>query len=200
MKNWLRTASSRLLRGAAHSFAHLLPLVIVVEILVNPPNRLVLAPEGFQLGVVEELEEFLELRLAREEQAEGREAVEEDAEVEGEFVEEAAEEDAVALVLAAEVGAGDVLEDLEAFRVEAVADALEHQLALLGHAERGEAVQDGERLLAEHALDGILERRLAAGEAALKMGDALAQECAGGALVVIEAGELVEVEDATSWA
>ena len=78
--------------------------------------------------------------------------------------------------MAAEVGAGDVLEDLEAFRVEAVADALEDQLALLGHAERGEAIQDGERLLAEHALDGICERGLAAGEAALEVGDALAQE------------------------
>ena len=102
----------------------------------------------------------------------------------------------VTLVMAAEVGAGEVLEDLETLRVESVADALEHQLALLGHAERGEAVQDGERLLAEHTLDGILERRLAAREAALKVGDALAQQCAGNALVVVEAGELFEFEHA----
>jgi hypothetical protein len=51
---------------------------------------------------VEELEEFLQLRLTRKEQAERRETVEEDAEVEGKLVEKAAEEDAIAFVLAAE--------------------------------------------------------------------------------------------------
>ena len=78
--------------------------------------------------------------------------------------------------MAAEVGAGELSKTWKPFELSPSPTHSSDQLAFLGHAERGEAVDDGERLLAQDALHGILERRLAAGEPALKVSDALAQE------------------------
>ena len=51
VKNWFRTASSRLLRGAWLSSRICLPLVAAVEVLVDPTDRLVVAPDACELAV-----------------------------------------------------------------------------------------------------------------------------------------------------
>ena len=78
--------------------AHLLPLLAAVEVLVDPADRLVVVPDAGELLGVEDLEQLVERRSARPDQARRIAPVEEDPDLLAELVEEALEVEAVALV------------------------------------------------------------------------------------------------------
>ena len=164
--------------GSGGFVAHGLPLGLIVVVLVNPADGFVLGPEAGDLGrseggiliggacAVEFAEDGFEGRMAWEEEAAFVEAVEEDAEVAGEFVEEDKQIGAVGGGGRAKGGAGGLLEKLESLALQPLAHTLQHNAPLLGHAKGGEAVQHSEGLLAGQAQNSLptgLGRFLACG-------------------------------------
>lgn len=179
--------------GVAHGFA----LLLAVPVLVDPADGLVLGPEG-ERGVVDAVEQPAEGVGPGEEHAVGREAVEEDAEVEGELVEDGEEEGGVALVAGEVALVGDHFVELEAVGVGAGADdGAREDAALFGHAQGTEAVEDGEGLLLDEVVDvGVVFAPGPEGDGggALVVED-VAQGVAEFVAALVEAREGVEVGD-----
>ena len=160
--------------------AHLLPLGGVVVILVDPADGFVLGPEGIEVGGVEEVEQVQQGGLAGEEQTLGRAAVEEHAEIDGQFIEEAEEVAAIAVVGVAQAGTGHLLKDLEPLGLVALADRFDNEAALFRHADGGQAVEDGECLLAGKAGTAALVPSLSFGMGLNEIVDPLPQQGGGG--------------------
>ena len=78
--------------------AHLLALVAAVEVLVDPTDRLVLAPDARELWVVEDREQLVERLPPRPDQARRITAIEEDPDLLADLVEQALEVEAISLV------------------------------------------------------------------------------------------------------
>ena len=102
----------------------------------------------------------------------------------------------VALIRAAQTRAGHGFKDLKALGLESLPNAFLNEAAFLGHAERGEAIEQGERLLAQHAAHGFGQRLLLGRHAAGQVVDAVAQQRGGLVVIVVKAGELLQIKHA----
>jgi len=121
-----------------------------VEILVDPADGLVLGPEVRQFRLVELGEDVFHAALRGEHRRLGRHPVEQNAQVEGEFVEKALQKDPVGVVTPAERAAGNTLEHLKAGGCRPLADAFDDQPAFLAQPQGRQAVEGGEGYLQDH--------------------------------------------------
>ena len=183
-------AVARRLAGVAHRLA----LFLGVEVLVDPADGLVFGPQRLDLGVVDQRQQRQERRLAREQPPLGRVAVEQAGQVLGQLVEDAEQVGAIGVAGFAQAGAGQTGIELEALGLVAVADRLDQQTPRLGHAQRSQAVEDGEGLLADDAVQHLrLRAPPPAGLGREVVSKDLPQDLGGLQSGVVQVGELGDV-------
>ena len=137
--------------GVAHGAA----LVLAVEILVDPADRLVLAPDARQLRSVEDIQQVEQGLPARPEQRGRVAAVEQHLDLGPQLVEQAFQVELIALVGEVGKAGGQAGEFLEAAGLVPLGDAVLDQATGFEHLERGEPVQERERGLAAVVVDRL---------------------------------------------
>ena len=146
--------------------AHLLPLLWVIVILIDPPDRLVLSPYARQFRRVELGERGFECLASRPELGGGIRAVEEDAHFAADFVEETFEVKPVALVGQFDQAGSEAGELLEALGLVTLRDARQHQGTRLHHLQCRQTIEEGEHPFGLKATYR-LRRRLSDGQTML---------------------------------
>ena len=135
---------------------HALSFIGIVEILVNPTDRLVLTPQRRDVGCVDQIQQGQQRRFAREQPSVGVVAVEQGGQVCAVEIAEAEQEHAVGIARFAQGRPGDPLIKLEGLGLIALGHALHDQPASLHHPQRRKPVQRGEGLFTHHAVqDGF---------------------------------------------
>ncbi len=157
VKNWLRTASSRLLPAAWLSPPHLLCVFVRVEELVDPPDCLVLAPDHCQFRRIQDRKQPLESLPLWPEDGRGIPPVEQDLDLGRKLVEQALNVEPIAC------GIGEQREPRRhpaefpvARGLLALRDAFLHELPRFQHLERDEAIQRREGRIAHIVCDCLL--------------------------------------------
>ena len=193
-------------RGGA-GLAHAIAFGAVVVVLVDPPDRLILRPEGRDLRGVEGIEKRCQARGRGEVAGLGGGPVEEGGQINREFVEGSLKERPIGCVAVAEGAIGHAIVGPETLRCGALGeDGEADDTAFLGHSQRNEAVEGGEASITHHAGVGVGSggslppgetwgtRVRAPGRVVKVVRDEVAKGDPGDALGLGEAGDGVEVQ------
>ena len=181
-------AGARRLAGLAHRLA----LFLGVEVLVDPADGFVLAPQRGEVGGVDQVQHLEQGGLAGKKAPLGGVAVEQGRQVLGQFIEDAEQIDAIGIAGLPQGGAGQAGVKLEALGLEAVAHRFDQQAPRLSHAQGGQAVEHGEGLLAEDAVQPLGGVAITAGGV---MGQGVAQDAGGFALGVVDVAQAGQCGD-----
>jgi hypothetical protein len=130
--------------------AHLPALFGGVEVLVDPADGLILAPQGLQVGGVEQVQEREQGGLPGEQQALGGVTVKQGREVQGKLVEDAEQVVAVGVAGLPQGVARHLAVELKALGLVAPGHRLQQQAPGLHHAQGRQSVQYREGLLPHH--------------------------------------------------
>ncbi|MFM8445120.1 MAG: hypothetical protein ACKN9W_17505 [Methylococcus sp.] len=137
------------MRGIAHGLA----LFLGVEVLIDPADGFVLAPQRGNFGVIDQIQHLQQRGFAREETALRRVAVEQPWQVLAQLIEHTEEVHAVGIAGFAQASTGQPCVELKALGLEAVAHRLHQQASCLRHAQGGQSVEHGEGLFPNDALE-----------------------------------------------